>query len=72
MGTPGGRPGTHERLYTTHAVAEWLTVSETTVRRWIHDGKLHGVRLGPRTLRVRESDVEAYIERHADGGKQET
>lgn len=33
------------------AAAKWK-VSEQTVRRWLHEGRIEGARLGPRTLRV--------------------
>lgn len=73
MGAPAeGRPGTHDRLYTIQSVAQWLTVTDKTVRRWITDGQLPSVRLGPRTLRVRESDVESFIEKRSIGGEDET
>ena len=31
---------------TTHEVAELLTVSEATIRTWIHEGELRAVRFG--------------------------
>lgn len=41
--------------------AEYLGVSTKTVRRYIADGKLKAVRLGPRLIRVERSSVEALM-----------
>ncbi len=49
------------RLLTLAEAAEVLRVSAKTVRRRIEGGDLPAVRLGPRTLRVREDDLQRYI-----------
>ncbi|VCT89531.1 hypothetical protein MHAS_01225 [Mycolicibacterium hassiacum DSM 44199] len=41
--------------------AEYLGVSTKTVRRYIADGKLKAVRLGPRLIRVERESVEALM-----------
>jgi excisionase family DNA binding protein len=46
----------HEFL-TVKEAAELLRVSVPTIRRWIASGRLPGVRLGARTLRVRRSSL---------------
>lgn len=38
-------------FYTVQEVAEILSLSEQTIRKLIHEGKLHAIRLG-RTYRV--------------------
>ncbi len=49
------------KLLTVDAVADRLGISSVTVRRLIATRKLPHVRPSPRTVRVREEDVEALI-----------
>ena len=51
---------TGDRLLTVPEVAERLRVHPITVRRHIKAGRLRAVRVG-RAVRVRESDLEAYL-----------
>ena len=53
---------TQERLLTPAEVATRLNVSLVTVGRWLREGKLKGLKVG-RQWRVRESDLEAFLER---------
>jgi excisionase family DNA binding protein len=55
-----------ERLLTVNQVAERLQVHQMSVRRWIKGGRLPGVRVGTRTIRVREEDLDAF-KRPANG-----
>lgn len=48
-------------LRTVAEVAALLRVHEKTVRSWIADGRLPVVRAG-RAVRVRSTDLEAFIE----------
>ncbi len=48
-------------LLTTKEVAAKARVSTVTVTRWMHDGTLAGIKVGPRTFRFRRSDVEALL-----------
>lgn len=43
-----------------NTVAETLNVSRCTVRRWIAQGRLPAQRFGPRLIRIRVKDVEAF------------
>ncbi len=38
-----------------------LRLSERKVRRLINDGELKGVQLGERAIRVRPSDLDAFL-----------
>ena len=51
-----------DRLLTTRAVAEYLSLSPETVLRRYRAGELVGIRLASNVLRFRESDVEAFLE----------
>ena len=53
----------HEEWYTPEQVAERLQVSTWTVKRWLRDGELTGVRVGPRGVwRVSASDIAAFLD----------
>ena len=52
-------------LLTVPEVAIRLRVSERTVRRLIHDGRLRPARIGRRTL-VTSRELDAYVA-HAEG-----
>lgn len=51
------------RLLTPNEVAEILAVTVGTVYEWLRQGRIRSVRLG-RLWRVREQDLEEYVERH--------
>jgi len=50
-----------EKLLTIREVAEILRVSRRTIERWVKQGKIKAVRIGPHTLRFTPSDVEDLI-----------
>ena len=51
-----------DEYYTTGEVAELLKVSSATVRRWLQDGRLSGVRLSRRGgWRVRGSALRSFL-----------
>ena len=47
-------------LMTAQEVADYLGISEATVRRYLNRGKIKGYRLGNR-WRIKRDDVEAYL-----------
>jgi excisionase family DNA binding protein len=51
------------KLMTAAEVADILTVSPRTVRRWAEQGQLVEVRLGGHTVRFLEKDVLDFIHR---------
>lgn len=62
-----------ERLLTVAEVSDRLGVSVFTVREWLKAGRLQGFRMGGSKLgwRVRESDLDRFIEHMAQGGRME-
>lgn len=50
-----------DEYLTVAEVARLLRVHRTTVWRWITAGRLHGYRLGTRTLRVRRDDLRRFL-----------
>ena len=54
-----------DKLIATDEVARILDVKIRTVQLWIRQKKLPGIKLGSRTWRVREKDLEKFIEDRA-------
>lgn len=50
-----------DRLLTPEEVAEILAVTPKSVREWLRQGKLKGVKAG-RLWRIRERDLEAFLD----------
>lgn len=65
--TPGHEPAVQfEPLLTVDQVAEWLGKPKATLYAWRTRGQgPRGIKVGC-DLRYRRSDVEAYLEEHAD------
>jgi len=51
-----------EKLYTVEEVSEYLTLNPATIRQYLREGELQGIKLGPRQWRVKESALEAFLE----------
>ncbi len=50
-----------ERLWTVREVAEKLSVSRKTVHQWVRAGDLRCIRLGQKTVRIEESELERFL-----------
>lgn len=50
-----------DEFLTVSEVAEILKVNDQTVRNWIDRGELTAVRVGARRVRIRQSDLDAFI-----------
>ena len=51
------------RLVTVQEAAERLSVSIRTLRFWIHQKRLDVVRLSPRSVRIRETELADFVKR---------
>ena len=60
-----------EKILTTEQVANILQVHPFTILKFIKQGKLKGMKLG-RVYRIKESDVEAFIEERMTKNSGET
>lgn len=58
-----------ERLLSPKEVGELLGINEQTVKRYLREGIIRGVRLTSGTWRIRESDYRAYVEQCAKDGE---
>lgn len=56
-----------EVYLTVAEIAELLKLNQQTIRNWIDRGELPAVRLGRRRVRVRQSDLDAFIDAGANG-----
>jgi excisionase family DNA binding protein len=64
----GLRMNTEQRWYRVRDIVELLRVHEQTVRRWIRTGELQAYNFGGKTgYRIKESDLEAFLESRLDG-----
>jgi len=50
------------KLLTVKQVADILLVHKQTVRKYIRDGKLKCIRLGPKAIRISRADLNSFIE----------
>ena len=55
------QPTNPDRMLTTEEVSARLGVNPKTIRQWLREGKLKGVKTGPRLWRIRERDLERFI-----------
>lgn len=52
-----------DKLLSVNIVAEACGVTPKTIRVWIREGRIPASRMGPHSIRVRESDLKAFLER---------
>ncbi len=52
-----------KKLLTVEQVSEILQIKENTIRIWLREGTLKGVKIGQgKTWRIKESQLEKFIE----------
>ncbi|OGO35738.1 MAG: hypothetical protein A2147_06655 [Chloroflexi bacterium RBG_16_57_8] len=49
---------------TVDGIAGYCMVSQSTVRRWAHDGTLHAIKLPSGHFRVSITDFKDFLEQH--------
>ena len=54
-----------EKLFSPEEVAEQLGVTPNTVRTWLRDGSLKGIKLGKKIWRVNETELQEFLNREA-------
>jgi excisionase family DNA binding protein len=50
-----------DKMLTPEEVAKRLSVTPNTVRGWLREGSLKGVKLGRRIWRIKENDLHQYF-----------
>ena len=55
------------KLLTVNDVAKILQVSKESVRRYTREGELPSVKLGGKYIRIRQEDLNAFIQEHLEG-----
>jgi len=53
-----------DELLTVDQAAEWLAISKPTLWRMIRRGEIPVVKIAQRTIRIKLTDIEDYIEDH--------
>jgi excisionase family DNA binding protein/PAS domain S-box-containing protein len=56
-------PTTEKPFFSTPELAEWLGVFHTTVRRWIEEGKIQGIRVG-RNYKIPAGEAVRILDKH--------
>jgi excisionase family DNA binding protein len=59
------RKSTRPKFFTERTLADFLAVSDRTVRNWIRRGDLPSYKLGA-ARRIDPADVEVFLARHRD------
>lgn len=52
----------HPELISLQMAADYCDVSYRTMRRWIANGNLNAVRVGPRLLKVNTEELAAFLQ----------
>lgn len=55
------------KLLTVQEVAEYLRVSDQTVRRYIKEGRIKALKINRRDIRIPEEDAQAFMEQLSTG-----
>ena len=58
-----------EKLLTTQEIADYLGLTQRTIYTYIQSGSLRAIKIG-REWRIKESELEAFINRGNDDGKE--
>jgi DNA (cytosine-5)-methyltransferase 1 len=57
-------------LLTISQTANYLQLSDKTIRRLINNNKLKASKVGDRAWRIKSSDIEEYLKSHTNGEKE--
>jgi len=55
-----------EKIFNPEQAAEVLSVTKQTIRKWLREGLLTGVKLDGKSWRVTESDINEFIKRNRE------
>jgi excisionase family DNA binding protein len=57
-----------DQLMNTAQIAGWLSMSESTIRKWVHYGFIPHIKLG-RAVRFSRKDIEAWLHERTETGR---
>jgi excisionase family DNA binding protein len=60
-----------EEIYTIEEAAARLSITPDALRRWLRAGKIRGSKIGGRIWRIRESDIQEFLDNHSTKLKSE-
>jgi excisionase family DNA binding protein len=55
------------KQYTVREVAKILGIHEHTLYRWIKQGKIDSIRLGYKTIRITQQQLDDFLEQNKKG-----
>jgi excisionase family DNA binding protein len=58
---PPAVPSHLGQLYTPDEIAQYLRVTGKTVRLWLRNGHLRGIKLGPKEWRVQQAELMRFL-----------
>ncbi len=58
-----------EKLYTPEEVAEILTLSPNTIRAWLRNGHIKGIKVSGKAWRIKESELNRLLEDNSQEGE---
>ncbi len=67
MPNPSTKPVSTPRLLTYDQAAAYLNLPVGTLHAWVREGRVPHLRLGPRTVRFRRGDLDAWTDDHLVG-----
>ena len=60
-----------KKLYTPEEVAEILTLSPNTIRAWLRNGHIKGIKVSGKAWRIKQSELERLLEYNSQEGEGE-
>lgn len=60
-----------EKLYTPEEVAEILTLSPNTIRKWLREGIITGIKVSGKAWRIKQSELNRLLEYNSQEGEGE-
>ena len=55
-----------QKYYTPHQVANIFQVDVQTVRKWLREGLLGGIKIGPRRWRISQAQLDTFARWRAE------
>lgn len=63
------RLGMENKILTSQEVADLLGFKKRTIQKWVREGYIPYLKLGGKTIRFLEADLDNWLANHQKGGK---